>query len=83
MIVGEILEKELIMEETSTDQHEKHMETADNATLLITEVFAAVERGTKHYHPLTNELLATPKAILQCLVDHGAVDFEPVSPAEG
>ena len=48
----------------------------ENARILLDEVQQALARGTTHYNK-AGELLATPLAIVECLLHEGGVTFVP------
>lgn len=54
------------------------MSRTTEALLLIQEIRAALQRGTRHYHPVTGEWLKTEKEILDTLCAEGSIEFESV-----
>ena len=48
------------------------------AALLITEVEAALRRGTLHFRESDGRLLTTTREVLEALLDEGKVIFRPV-----
>lgn len=53
--------------------------SVENGLLLLAEICNALDRGTKHFHPRSGQLLPTAKDILQCLLDEGTVEFKPAA----
>lgn len=51
----------------------------EKAALLITEIEAALRRGTLHFRESDGMPLTTVKEILEAILDEGKVIFRPVS----
>lgn len=62
---------------------DSQIEATDKALLLIAEIELALKRGTKHYRASNGELLETPRAILEALLEEGTIEFEPVQVQKG
>lgn len=54
----------------------------ENAQILIDEIQAALDRGTKHYS-LGGQELTTVQAIVEALLHDGQIVFEPTKDVEG